>query len=249
MFNYKLFCLEGGVIGFIAVTALVVNGNSDFFDAFYGGAVQSLRSPGLNTVVELITYIGNWQAITVICLLLLAFAKTRKTYGIPVTVVAILSHVLNRIAKMLIERPRPDAANMLIEQGGFSYPSGHTATAIAVFILLAYLVCKNMDNKKKAALCAVLLSALGILISLSRIYLGAHYASDVLGGFFVGLASFGAVSMYFYPYKKEKEKWRAKMRAKEQAKIDALEDVEVEVVDREDMLEDLQAQYDEDKKS
>ena len=197
MFNYKLFCLEGGIIGFIAVTALVVNGNSDFFDAFYGGAVQSLRSPGLNTVVELITYIGNWQAITVICLLLLAFAKTRKTYGIPVTVVAILSHVLNRIAKMLIERPRPDAANMLIEQGGFSYPSGHTATAIAVFILLAYLVCKNMDNKKKAALCAVLLSALGILISLSRIYLGVHYFSDIIGGI---TASSLLLSIVYYYY-------------------------------------------------
>ena len=78
MFNYKLFCLEGGVIGFIAVTALVVNGNSDFFDAFYGGAVQSLRSPGLNTVVELITYIGNWQAITVILFAIAGLCKDKE---------------------------------------------------------------------------------------------------------------------------------------------------------------------------
>lgn len=248
MFNYKLFCLEGGIIGFIAVTALVVNGNSDFFDAFYGGGIQSLRGPGLNTVVELLTYLGNWQTITIICLLLLAFSKTRKTYGIPVTIVAILSQIVNRVAKEIIARPRPDASNMLIEQGGYSYPSGHAATAIAVFVLLAYLICKNMDNKKRAAIYATLLSVLAILISLSRVYLGVHYASDVLGGFFVGLTCFGAVSMYFYPYKKEKEKWRAKMKAKDQAKIDALETVEAELVDRDEMIRDVNAQYEDDKK-
>ena len=160
-----------------------------------------------------------------------------------------MSHVLNRIAKMLIERPRPGCGKYAYRAGRIFISERPYCNSHSGVYTLAYLVCKNMDNKKKAALCAVLLSALGILISLSRIYLGVHYASDVLGGFFVGLASFGAVGMYFYPYKKEKEKWRAKMRAKEQAKIDALEDVEVEVVDREDMLEDLQAQYDEDKRS
>lgn len=250
MFNYKLFCFEGAIVGFIAVTALVMNGNSDFFDAFYGGAIQGLRAPVLNTIAEFITYIGNWQSITIICILLLAFDKTRKTYGLPVTIVAVLSTVLNKAAKVLIERPRPDAANMLIEQGGYSYPSGHAATAIAVFLLLAYLICKNMKNRKKAGLFAALLILLGVMISLSRIYIGVHYASDVLGGFFLGSICMSAVAMYFYPYKKEKEKWRAKIRAKEQAKTDALDSVEAEVVDRDDMIKDLNDRYDEeDKKS
>lgn len=245
MFNYKLWCLEGGIIGFIAVTAIVVNGNADYFDAYYGGAIQSLRADWLTTLVELITYLGNWQTITIICILLLAFEKTRKTYGIPIAIVAILSAVLNRVAKLIIQRPRPDAANMLIQADGYSYPSGHTATAIAVFILLAYIICKNVSSKKKAALYAVPLVILALLISLSRVYLGVHYASDVLGAAFIGMTCLSGVALYFYPPKKEKEKWKEKMRAKEKAKQERLDTVEADIVEEGEMLKDVQERYDE----
>ena len=227
MFNYKLWGLEAGIITFIAVTALVFYGNTTFFDTYYGGLIQGLRTDGLNTVAELITYIGNWQSIVVICLLLLAFEKTRKTYGIPVTISAILSTVINKIVKIQMARPRPDAANMLIEQDGFSYASGHTVTAVAVFFLIAYLLCKNMDNKWKSRIAAFFLVVLALLIGLSRIYLGVHYASDVFGGFFLGLAVFCLVALIFYPHKREKEKWKAKKKAKR----DALEEVKAEVID------------------
>ncbi len=245
MFNYKLWCLEGGIIGFIAVTAIVMNGNADYFDAYYGGVIQSIRADWLTTLVELITYLGNWQAIIIICILLLAFEKTRKTYGIPIAIVAIISSVLNRVAKLIIQRPRPDVADMLIQESGYSYPSGHTATAIAVFILLAYIICKNTDSKKKAIIYATLLVVLAFAISLSRIYLGVHYASDVLGGAFVGMTCLSGVALYFYPPKKEKEKWKEKMRAKEKAKQDRLDTVEADIVEESDMLKDVQERYDE----
>lgn len=231
MFNYRLWGVEGGIIAFLAVTALVFNGNTEVFDTLYGGAIQSLRGPGLNTLVELITYIGNWQSIVVICLLLLAFDKTRKTYGIPVTAVAILSTVLNKIAKVLVARPRPDAVNMLIEQDGFSFPSGHTTTAIAVFCLIAYIVYKQVENRKVAYASMFGLVLLGILISLSRVYLGVHYASDVFAGACLGIAVFCFVALIFYPFKQEKEKWKERMRAKEKAKKDKLETIEAEVID------------------
>lgn len=232
MFNYKLWSLEASVITFIAVTALVFYGNTAYFDGFYGDAIQSLRMPGLNTVVEMITYIGNWQSIVIICLLLLSFEKTRKTYGLPVSVAAILSSGINKIVKVSMARPRPDAANMLIEQDGFSYTSGHTASAIAVFGLLAYLICKNLDSKKRAALYATLLVILALLISLSRVYLGVHYASDVFGGFFVGTSVLSIVGMIFYPYKKENEKWKKKFQDKE----DNLEELKAEVVEEQEEL-------------
>ncbi len=230
MFNYKIWGLEASIIAFIAVTTLVYYGNTDFFDTYYGEAIQSLRMPGLDTVMEAITYVGNWQSITIISILLLAFEKTRKVYGIPVAIAAILSSGINKIIKVTMARPRPDVENMLINQEGFSYTSGHTASAIAVFGVLAYLICKNFDNKKKAAMYASILSILAILISLSRIYLGVHYPSDVFGGFFVGTSILCLVGIIFYPYKKENEKWKKKFRDK----IDNLDEIDAEVVDLED---------------
>lgn len=226
MFNYKLWIFQASVVMVIAVSAVVFYGNAIYFDAFYSGAIQGLRAPGLNTLVEMITYIGNWQSIVVICILLVAFDKTRKTIGIPVVAVAIISSVSNRLLKQFMHRPRPDASNMLISEDGFSFPSGHTATAVAVFILIAYILVKTMDNKKRAWIYACLLSLLAILIGLSRIYVGVHYPSDVFAGFFMGTASLSLVAMFLYPHKKEHAKWKENFNKK----LDTLENVEAEVV-------------------
>ncbi len=227
MFNYKLWIFELSIILVGLVSFITLNGNAYHFDDVYGGFIQSFRSEGLNTFVEAITYIGNWQSIVILCILLLAFDKTRKWLGVPVTLVAIVSSVANRLLKEYIARPRPDASNMLIDQDGFSFPSGHTATAIAVTVLIAYILVRNLDNKKKAWFYSVCLVLLGILISLSRVYLGVHYASDVFAGIFVGLGSFSLVAMFFYPHKKDFAKWKKKFNDK----IDSLEVIDESKVD------------------
>lgn len=231
MLNYKLWGFEASVMAFIAVVFLLLNGNTEVFDSNYGLLIQSFRGPGLNTLTELVTYIGNWQTITIICILLVAFEKTRKKYGLPVTAVAILSSVANKIIKVLVARQRPDAANMLIEQGGYSFPSGHTTTAFAVFLLLAYIVYKEVKDPKKKIPGMIGLILLPIVIGLSRVYLGVHYASDVFAGMWLGIAAFCLVGMFVYPYKREKEKWKEAQRKKEEAKRAKLETLEVEVVD------------------
>jgi len=226
MFNYKLWIFEGSVIMVIAVATVVFYGNAVYFDTFYSGAIQGLRGGGLNTLIEGITYIGNWQSIVIICLLLLAFDKTRKTFGIPVTLVAILSSVANKIVKHLMHRPRPDSSNMLISVKGYSFPSGHTTTAIAVFVLIGYILVKTMDDKKKAWIYAVLLTLLALVIGLSRVYVGVHHPSDVFAGIFMGTASMSLIAMFFYPHKKEHAKWSEKF----DRKLDSLEVIEAEVV-------------------
>ena len=238
MFNLRLIGIEFGVVILAFLTALVNNGNIVMFDSFYDPIIMGLRSSGLNTFMEMFTYLGNWQTVTILCILLLAYEKTRKTYGIPITAIAIVSTVVNKIFKTIMQIPRPDASNMLIEQTGYSYPSGHVTTFVAVLFFLSYLFFKHKEGDIKNLCYLLLFNLMTIVMAFSRVYLGVHHMSDVIAGWFVGLVCFCVVSMIFYPHKKEVEKAQAKYRAKREKEKASLDQVEVEVVN-EDEIKDL----------
>ncbi len=95
--------------------------------------------------------------------------------------------LLNQVLKHILGRSRPVNIN-LITENGFSFPSGHSMVSIAYYGFFVYLVNnKNIDRYLKIG-SSTLLILLIILIGISRIYLGVHYASDVTAGFALGLA-------------------------------------------------------------
>ena len=71
----------------------------------------------------------------------------------------------------------------IIDESGYSFPSGHSIVSMAFYGFLIYLIYKNIQNKYLKWILCIILSILIILIGISRIYLGVHYASDVIGGF------------------------------------------------------------------
>ncbi|MEG0661762.1 MAG: phosphatase PAP2 family protein [Anaerovoracaceae bacterium] len=157
--------------------------------------VLSASRAGVEYLDELITYAGNWESITILCLLLLIFEKTRVPYGIPVAATAIGTTVIKSIVKPIVARPRPDVAMQLISEGGYSFPSGHAITSIAVYGLLIFLVHQYMEDRKKAMGLTIVLGILAVGIGLSRIYLGVHYLTDVVGGWSAGIAVMVTVMM------------------------------------------------------
>lgn len=97
------------------------------------------------------------------------------------------STILNQLLKFAIQRPRPDVSLRLVEIGGFSFPSGHSMAAMAFFGLFIWLVWRYVrDGRLRAGLTA-LLCLMVVAVGFSRVYLGVHYASDVLGGFCASL--------------------------------------------------------------
>lgn len=206
--NLRLLGLYASLITFLGVTAIVINGVAGPFDAKYGDMILGMRSESLTTFVEMLTYIGNWQTIVILCLLTMFIRKdVRDKFGIPVTIVAIVSSLANRIVKMLVVRPRPDSSLHLIEQGGWSFPSGHTTTIVAVCVMIAFIVAKCDISKAKKTLISLGLVILMTAVALSRIYLGVHFASDVFAGYALGLAVYLLVSMILFKKKSKTMRW------------------------------------------
>ena len=192
--------IAAGVLGigaFLFILYMAAAGNAYIIDDPVRGLFYSIRADWLTPFVKVITYMGNWQSITLLCIILLIMKPTRRTYGLPVSAGAIAVTVLNKIIKSLVERPRPDDIVHLVHAGGFSFPSGHSITSMFVFGLLIYLVRTNMQNRHAANILTVVLAIPMVCIGLSRIYLGVHYPTDVLAGWSLGIVMIAVVSAVF----------------------------------------------------
>ena len=109
--------------------------------------------------------------------------------GLFLAVCGILPAALNLGLKELAARPRPDAALALVEETGYSFPSTHAVFAIAFYGALIYLLGRWGAFPGRPRLRRLIQGALALLIlavGVSRVYLGAHWPSDVIGGFLFG---------------------------------------------------------------
>lgn len=184
--NKRWIVLSIVVTIFVLIAEAVLQKEILVFDsAIYSFLVQH-RTNFLNILFKFITQFGSAIYIIVITFLCVIFIKNKKyKKTIPLNLVVITW--LNLLMKNIFLRPRPNELR-IIEETGFSFPSGHSMVSMAFYGYFIYLICKNMKNKYlKYTLCA-LLSILILLIGLSRIYLGVHYASDVVAGLCFSMA-------------------------------------------------------------
>ena len=158
------------------------------FDTAIREWVYARRNPGLNRVLITITYLGNWQMVSLMGIFLLMVKSTRMNMGIPFAVISLSSIVVYKAAKEIFQRPRPDFAVRLIEEGGYSFPSGHSMNGLVCYGILIYLIRRYCKNRKLANVLTGLLGFLIIAIGCSRVYVGVHYPTDIIGGWSLGAA-------------------------------------------------------------
>jgi undecaprenyl-diphosphatase len=117
-----------------------------------------------------------------VCALLLF--RRRRAEALLIALVWIGGQALHVGLKMIYERPRPSLFPALVHAGGFSFPSGHTVTAVMTYGLLALLIGRSRASHLRYV--GVVAASLIILwVGLSRVYLGVHYATDVLGSLLI----------------------------------------------------------------
>ncbi len=172
------------LVVFILITTLVVTNNISSFDDYIYNMIFHLRNNFLDLFFKTITLCANTIPIICIVIILLLIVKDKYRYVLGITTVTTL--LSNQLIKHIIMRPRPDHLR-LIKQNGYSYPSGHSMISIAVYGFLIYYVYHKVKNKALKIALIILLSLLIILIGISRIYVGVHYPSDILGGYILSL--------------------------------------------------------------
>ena len=152
----------------------------------YGIISGKLISENLTPIVKGITQLGGVIGLIVIATIL-SIAIRNKKIGILIWINLGLSALLNQILKNIVQRPRP-IEHRIIDESGYSFPSGHSMVSTAFYGLLIYLIYKNIKNKYLKWGLITTLSLLIISIGISRIYLGVHYTSDVLAGLLISIS-------------------------------------------------------------
>lgn len=174
---------------FLVLTVLVVTENAVLFklDKDIAACFYSIRNDGFTNLSLALSFAATWKVIAAECIVLLVIPATRMKVGIPVSIVSALAVAVRIVIKLMVMRPRPDEMYWLSTESDSSFPSGHSCGAMAIYGFLAYLVYILVKNDVLSKVISALLLLLAVLIGLSRIYLGMHYPSDVLGGFCLAL--------------------------------------------------------------
>ncbi|QWT18174.1 phosphatase PAP2 family protein [Collinsella sp. zg1085] len=163
----------------------------------YGLIVAKLRQPWLTPVMEGFSALASPVVLMVLLLVIAAFAPGKRP-GWCCAINLGLAVLLNVGIKMLVQRPRP-VGFRLIEETGFSFPSGHSMASMAFFGLIVWLIWHYEADKRQRVLLSGAFSLLILMIGISRIYLGVHYASDVLAGFVAALLWLGLYTRLAVP--------------------------------------------------
>ena len=185
--NLKWFVLFIALIGFLVLAEDVFNKeimNGDIIG--YKIISTFLISDFATPIAKFITNFGGAIFLITLTVILFILIKNKKI-GLSIFSNLVIITVLNQLLKRILQRPRPTEFR-IIEETGYSFPSGHSMVSMAFYGYLIYLIYKYVKNKYVKWGLIVLLSILICSIGVSRIYLGVHYTSDVLGGFLVSIS-------------------------------------------------------------
>jgi membrane-associated phospholipid phosphatase len=169
-----------------AVTASATVGQFDF--AVAGEATAAATQPLTQLVLGITTLGATTVILGVTAIGLALLAIRRHWHGFMTLALSVAAtEAVVQLVKVVVERPRPPAADALTQASGFSFPSGHAATAVAVYAVLALLLARGCCGRRRIGL--LLAGGLVVLaVGASRVYLGVHYPTDVLAGWLTGAA-------------------------------------------------------------
>lgn len=188
MKNKRMIIISVLSILFILLSLSIVFNLTTSFDTIIYNLIIFKMNNLITSIYKVITFFGSTLFIILLCVffLILFIILKKKNYGLIITSVLVISTIFNNLIKVIICRERPDVLKLVVENT-FSYPSGHTMASVSMYGILMYLVLKSNMNKKLKITLSIILGILPIIIGMSRIYLGAHFATDIIGGFILSI--------------------------------------------------------------
>ncbi|WP_042356027.1 phosphatase PAP2 family protein [Bacillus rubiinfantis] len=201
-FTISMICM----FGFTLIARSISDEQLMAFDRIVISVVQGWEASGLTRLMKLFTFIGSTGFVIFLSLCVVIFlAKVlHHRSEVLLFVIAIIgSALLNQLLKHLFQRTRPDF-HRLIEISGYSFPSGHAMNAFTVYAMLAFILWRHISGRMGRSLLIIFSIMMIIAIGVSRIYLGVHYPSDIVGGYLAS-AIWLSLAIFFFQYYKEKQ--------------------------------------------
>ena len=180
-----IICFISLVI-FITLGILLLTKNDIYLDSAIYNFISKYISNDLTYVIKNLTHLASVLIVILITALVLIFFKNKR-YGMFLYIDLIIITIFQFILKAIFARNRPVDIN-LIDETGYSFPSGHSLTAFAFYGFIIYLIYTSKLPKKSKLIYITLFSILILVVGLSRVYLGVHFFTDVIGGFSFSLA-------------------------------------------------------------
>lgn len=156
------------------------------FDSTIINLVQGIESPALTAIMKFFTFIGSTKIVVILSILIIYFLYKVLYHRLELILfIAVIAGtpIINFILKSIFHRARPEF-HRLIEIGGYSFPSGHAMNAFSVYGILAFLLWRHIATRTGRTLLIIFSIIMILMIGISRIYLGVHYPSDIIGGYF-----------------------------------------------------------------
>ena len=159
-------------------------------DTEFSAWLQTTRTPVRVNAMSYVTWLGSTVVATSVTSVVgIYLLWRRRRYWFTALVLSVAGGaIINRLLKSTFQRARPQLDDPIFTFTGYSFPSGHTLTATVVFGCLAALIVANTKNRSVKVFAVLGASLLIGLVAFSRIYLGAHYLTDVIGAIAEGLA-------------------------------------------------------------
>lgn len=186
-----LALLMGGALAFAGLAEVVSDGEIQAIDDSILLWMNRHANPTLDAAALEITALGGVVVVWTVILISSVFLwQTKHHYSVYLLWIAVLGgNAINFTLKGLFARPRPQLFEWRVPFAPHSsFPSGHSTTAVVLYITLAYLLARLEPSRRMRRLTLAVAALLVFLIGASRVYLGVHHPSDVLAGFAVGLA-------------------------------------------------------------
>jgi undecaprenyl-diphosphatase len=208
-----LLVLAGGFVtaaltgaAFMSLANLMQDANPvlERVDRAVWSAARGVRSDGATTFFLVFTLLGTGMGLGILAVLIAAVLVLR---GHPrwagfLVVTSIGGGLLNHGLKLVFERHRPDMDDALWRSHSYAFPSGHAMGSFVVFGALVYLVMRASASARVRSAAVALALMLTGTISLSRIYLGVHWFSDIVAGLSAGLVWLATTTAVYEVYRR-----------------------------------------------
>ncbi len=173
------------VLLFAILAVIVGSGVTNALDSSILLAINSLSSPWLNTFFVAFTELGGVIVISVVAIILTLLFLTKRNYIRALLIALGIGGVaaMNLLLKSIFERARPDLWDWIVTETHTSFPSGHATASMALALCIVYLLWNTKWRKATIIAASVYL----LLIGFSRLYLGVHFPTDILGGWLLGI--------------------------------------------------------------